>query len=205
MELQQRYLRKTDALVGCRICSVTYWDVYNYSDEPRSWDFGDWHHAVMGVELLTDQGPVTVIWTDTFFPYGVEAFPESISRHLFLGEYGPQGWPVSDNLYWRERSGSPITSVSTFWETIHVGPGICGGVVVSEAETHEVPVALRLDFAAGPVWMVAGIPQWPNVESVFIPGDEILVVFSSARMRKIGFQKRTSSVMPRQSSCPNAR
>ena len=56
--LQRRYLKQTSALAGRRIRGVTYWDVYNYSDEPRSWDFGDWHHAVMGVELLTDQGPV---------------------------------------------------------------------------------------------------------------------------------------------------
>ncbi len=49
-------------------------------------------------------------------------------------------------------------------------------------------MALRLDFAAGPVWFVAGMPDYPDVESVFIPGDEIMVVFSSDKMSKIGFR-----------------
>jgi hypothetical protein len=40
------------------------------------WDYGDWHQAVMGVQLTTDQGPATVTWTDTFYPYGVEIRPE---------------------------------------------------------------------------------------------------------------------------------
>jgi hypothetical protein len=46
---------------------------------------------------------------------------------------------------------------------------------------------LRVDFAAGPVWVVAGIPQPPEMREVFIPGDEIMVVFLAERMRQIGF------------------
>lgn len=48
-------------------------------------------------------------------------------------------------------------------------------------------MALRIDFAAGPVWMVAGIPREPELQAVFVPGDEIMVVFTADRMRQIGF------------------
>jgi hypothetical protein len=46
---------------------------------------------------------------------------------------------------------------------------------------------MRIDFAAGPVWIVAGIPQAPEMQQVFVPGDEIMVVFTADRMRRIGF------------------
>jgi hypothetical protein len=29
--------------------------------------------------------------------------------------------------------------------------------------------------------------NWPDVENVFVPADEIMVVFTPERMRKIGF------------------
>jgi hypothetical protein len=46
---------------------------------------------------------------------------------------------------------------------------------------------LRLDFAAEPAWMVAGFPQAPQMREVFVPGDEIMVVFTTDHMRQIGF------------------
>src|SRR5258707_11922129 len=55
-------------LIGLRVLEVMDWDVHNFADEPRRWDYGDWHHAVMGVDLLTERGPSCVLWTDTFFP-----------------------------------------------------------------------------------------------------------------------------------------
>ncbi|MCW3820163.1 hypothetical protein ONA91_37610 [Micromonospora sp. DR5-3] len=50
-----------------------------------------------------------------------------------------------------------------------------------------MPVALRLDFAAGSVWFIAGIPQLPDPRRVFILGDEIMVAFSAEKMRDMGF------------------
>jgi hypothetical protein len=35
--------------------------------------------------------------------------------------------------------------------------------------------------------MVAGIPQWPEMQEVCVPGDEIMVVFTADRMLQIGF------------------
>lgn len=189
VEARHRYKRMMSALVGQRILSVTYWDVHNFDDGPRTWDYGDWHHAVMGVELVTDRGPVSVVWTDTFFPYGIEVFPEPISNHLGLGSEGPEGWPVETHDHWRSRVGSPFLGTAIFWERIDVGPArrSSDNVIVGGAESYQVPVALRLDFEAGPLWMVAGMPQWPDVEKVFVPADEIMVVFSPERMRTIGF------------------
>jgi hypothetical protein len=177
-----------DALLGQTIESVAYWDIHNFSDEPRTWDYEDWHHAVMGLELTTSRGPVSIIWTSRFFPYGVEVFDSPISQHLLLGPEGPESWSASDHRLWEARRGQPVTEVSFFWEHIEVGPArTSDGEVVSEAADYDVPVALRLDFSTGPVWFVAGIPQYPDVEVVFVPGDEIIVVFSPERMRRIGF------------------
>ncbi|WP_208635277.1 hypothetical protein [Micromonospora chalcea] len=52
-------------LRGRRLTSVDYWDVHNFGPKRAPWDYGDWHHAVMGVQLGTDLGAVTVTWTDT--------------------------------------------------------------------------------------------------------------------------------------------
>ena len=74
---------------------VRYWHIHNFSDEPRTWDYDDWHHAVMGVELLTDRGPLCVLWTSTFFPYGVEVFQSAMSQHITDAESGPESWDAS--------------------------------------------------------------------------------------------------------------
>ncbi|TDO47702.1 hypothetical protein EV643_1088 [Kribbella sp. VKM Ac-2527] len=191
IEARRLYEQKTAALVGRRIVGVTYWDIHNYGTTPRSWDYGDWHHAVMGLEVETESGPLCILWTDTFFPYGVEVFREPLANHLMLGPDGPEGWRVEDHRHWRSRVGSPVLGTATFWEDIEVGPArrLGDNQLVSEPKTYTVPIALRLDFEAGPVWIVAAMPDWPDLERVFVPADEIMVVFSPARMRKIGFPK----------------
>ncbi|MDG4807948.1 hypothetical protein O7634_14425 [Micromonospora sp. WMMD1120] len=50
----------------------------------------------------------------------------------------------------------------------------------------DLPTALRLDFAAGPVWFVAGTPRFPEADAL-IPGDDIIVVFTAAKMRDLGY------------------
>lgn len=184
------YASKAAALEGRRVLEIVYWDVHNFADEPRTWDYGDWHHAVMGVDLITDGGPSCVQWTDTFFPYGVEVFPTRASEHFDAGDDGddgPESWSVSTSDRWRNRLRSRVENVQTFWERFTIGPAHVGNVRVADPCEVDVPVALRLDFAAGPVWMVAGIPQWPEMQEVFVPGDEIMVVFTADRMRQIGF------------------
>lgn len=182
-----QYDSKAAALAGRRVLEVRYWDIHNFADEPGTWDYGDWHHAVMGVELLTDRGPSCVLWTSTFFPYGVEVFQTPMSEHIADGECGPQPWDATGSDRWRGRLDSPAANVQTFWERFTAGPAHAGNVRVPDPYEVDVPVALRISFAAGPVWMVAGIPQYPEMQEVLVPGDEIMVVFTAERMRQIGF------------------
>jgi hypothetical protein len=181
---------KLTDLRGRRLTAVDYWDIHNFGPDPAPWDHGDWHHAVMGVQLDTDQGPVTVTWTGTFYPYGVEVFHEPITDHLVLDEGGPQrvGPDTGHPGVWAPYLGASIRGGAFHWERLEIGPGRrSDGTVVSPAYTVDVPIALRLDFPAGAMWFVAGMPQFPDSQRFFIPGDEILVVFSADRMCNMGF------------------
>ncbi|HET9972784.1 MAG TPA: hypothetical protein VFQ68_31425 [Streptosporangiaceae bacterium] len=184
-----QYESKAAALVARSVLGVRYWDVRCFGGGPRIWDYGDWHHAVMGVELLTDCGPSCVLWTSTFYPYGVEVFQSPMSEHIVRCEAGPESWDASGSDRWRGKLSSPVMDVQVFWEQIAVGlaPADSARGADSYTYTVDVPVALRIDFAAGSAWMVAGIPQAPEMQEVSVPGDEIMVVFSARRMRQIGF------------------
>lgn len=182
-----QYDSQAAALVGRRVLEARYWDVHNFADEAGAWDYGDWRHAVMGVELRTDRGPSCVLWTSTFFPYGVEVLHTPVSEHIVTDEEGLESRDVSESGRWRGRLNSPVANVQTFWERFSIGPGYVRGVRAAEPYEVDVPVAVRIDFAAGPVWMVAGVPQAPRMREVFVPGDEIMVVFTAERMRQIGF------------------
>ncbi|TDW81048.1 hypothetical protein [Kribbella sp. VKM Ac-2566] len=180
--------RKVHALEGLRIHAVDYWDIHNYGPEPARWDYGDWHHAVMGVQLSTDAGPVTVTWTSTFYAYGVEVFAEPIERHLVLGEDGPERIGPDGISRWTGILDTPVLRTTTSWERIELGPAtLASGEVVEPARVVEIPTALRLDFSAGPVWFAPASPQYPSMERAFTAGDEIMIVFSAAKMRDMGY------------------
>ncbi len=185
---------KLRELHGRRLTVVDYWDVHNFGPNPGSWDYGDWHHAVMGVQLGTDLGPVTVTWSSTFYPYGVEVFHEPIEHHLVLGESGPEriGPHVDGRSPWAPLLGSLIRGTACHWERLQVEPSRrADGSIAAPAYSVDVPVALRLGFTPAAVWFVAGIPQLPDPRGVFIPGDEIMVVFSGDKMRDMGFDNPT--------------
>lgn len=152
----------------------------------HEWDHGDWHHAVMGVGLTTRTGPASVLWTSTFHEYGVEVFPDPMTAFLRQGEDGPESWSATDHPEWRARVGQPVTAATTHWEQIDLGPARTGdGRIVEPARTVPAPTALRLDFAAGPVWFIAAIPQ--DDGALFIPGDEIVVAFTTETLLRFGF------------------
>src|SRR5690606_2176340 len=135
-----------------------------------------WHHAVMGVDLKTDAGPRSVLWTNTFYPYGVEVDTAPMRDHLVAGEYGPQTWSVTDHPEWQARLGEPVTTAVTDWATIHLGPSVDReGRVVEPARSVDVPVALRVDVPAGPVWFIAAQPEGDGTLSTL--GDEIVIAF----------------------------
>jgi hypothetical protein len=76
-----------------------------------------------------------------------------------MGDEGPECWTVTDRPEWKLRTGHQILAVAAYWERLELGPArTSDGRIAEPARTVEVPVALRLDFAAGPVWLVAGIP-----------------------------------------------
>ncbi|WP_280399047.1 hypothetical protein [Nocardia carnea] len=177
-----------EGLAGLRVQAVDYWDVHNYGSEPARWDYGDWHHAPMGVQLSTDEGPRVITWTNTFHPYGVEVFDDPIERHLILGEDGPERVGPVGASRWQPVLGRPIERAVAMWGTVESGPGVDQrGRVVGLPRTVEVPVGLRLDFDSAAVWFVAAVPKWPSMEGVRYFGDEIMVVFSADKMRAIGW------------------
>jgi hypothetical protein len=174
-------------LIGRHVLEVAYWDIHD-SGHGRDWDFGDWHLAVMGVEFLTDRGPVTVTWDDTFYPYGAELWPRTFSEHGVAADDGPDRWAVETHPHWQSRRRSPVRAASVEWVTWEVGPGYRDdGLRVSDPMNYDVPVGLRIDFDAGPVWLIAATPDSPQLEKPFVGGDEILVVFDAERLRRIGF------------------
>jgi hypothetical protein len=180
------------ALRGRTVTAIDYWDIHNFAPEPARWDYGEWHHAVMGVQLVTDTGPVTVTWTNTFYPYGVEVFHDPIEEHLVQGEMGPARIGPDGRHAWSDLLPASVSSTATHWERLELGPArLADGTIVEPARSVEVPTALRLDFDARAVWFVAAIPQWPEMERVFIPGDEIVVVFSRQKMLDMGFDDQT--------------
>ncbi|MEU8153980.1 hypothetical protein AB0B94_10000 [Micromonospora sp. NPDC048986] len=183
------FARRVDALRGRRVLAVDYWDLHTSGSDP-DWDYGDWHHAVMGVQLTTGTGPVTVTWEATFHPYGVDVFLEPITRHLDEDESQRVGPGAGSR--WDAFLGQPIRAATARWDTLTLGPATrWDGEVVARPHDVHLPTALRLDFDPGPVWFVAGMPRFPQVDDVFIPGDEIMIVFTAAKMRAMGYADPT--------------
>jgi hypothetical protein len=117
-------------------------------------------------ELGTDLGPVTVTWTDTFHPYGVEVLDEPIEYRGTAGGEGPQRvGPDGDGMRaWSSCLGSPIRQAECEWERMRFGPTRrADGSVAGPAYTIDVPVAVRVAFPATTVWFVAGTPLWPGL------------------------------------------
>ena len=176
------------ALLGRRVQEISYWDVHNFTAQPRPWDYGDWHHAVMGIEIMTDAGPACVVWSSRFYPHGLEVFPTPIADEIGSGPEGPDGWTVTDHPRWQARKIGRVENVNFFWQRFTVGPARrWSGEIVGEAQVYDVPIGLRLDFSAGPLWMVAAIPPGSDDDHAFVGGDEILLVFTAERMAKLGF------------------
>lgn len=167
-------------LVGRRIDSIAYWGLPPFDDgvlEP--WDHGMWHHAVMGVEFGTDRGPVSLLGTDTFWLRSVEPFlspaAELLSEECIRRDVtAVERWAIA-------REG-PIRAATIRWERFRPETPW-----PSSEPPYDVPVGFRLDFDSGSVWMVPLVPMSPDKSDVFLPGDELMVVFDPARLREIGF------------------
>lgn len=144
---------KVQSLVGRPILAVDYWDIHNVSSEPTAWDYDDWHHAVMGVELTTDEGQVTVTWTNTFYPYGVEVFEDPIERHLVQGETGPQRIGPDGPSRWKPFMRSPVRHATTWWDRLELGPTTLSS---GELSSLRVRSTCRLRFAWTSMQVLSG-------------------------------------------------
>jgi hypothetical protein len=177
-EKRARFDRAVSSLVGRVVESVNYWDMEPLDARLTQWDYGEWHHVVMGVEFGTDRGPVSLVGTNTFWPYGIEAIAKPMSALL---NDGGERRDVTGAARWEGLLPSPIRSAAPHWEQLTLG-----GPWPKKRSRIDLPVGMRLEFEAGPVWVVVGIPQAPDMREVFMPGDEMLVIFTPERVREIG-------------------
>ena len=175
-------------MVGKTLSAVHYSDVHAYGPEPREWDYGDWHHSVMGLELSLSDGPASVLWTNTFHPYGIDVMRQPLSDYLLQDEYGPEVWDASDHPFWSARIGQLIQSAELKWDRLELGASYrnSDGAKMSDPHSIDVPIILRLNFETGPVWFIVAIPQLPAADEVFGFGDEIMVILTREKMLRIG-------------------
>jgi hypothetical protein len=83
-----------------------------------------------------------VVWTGTFFPYGVEVFHEPMSKLVSGGsEHGLVSRPASESSRWRDKLGSPVVDVQTFWERFTISPGHLSSVRIADPCVVDVPIA----------------------------------------------------------------
>jgi hypothetical protein len=167
-------------LVGRRIDSIAYWGLPPFDDGmEEQWDYGTWHHAVMGVEFGTDRGPVSLRGTDAFWLRGVEPLRRPMSE-LLSDDCVRRD--VTTDERWAIAREAPVRTASVRWESFkREEPRPTG------EPPYDVPVGLRLGFDLGVIWMIPFVPMSPDMSRVFIPGDELMVVFDPARLREIGF------------------
>ena len=131
---------------------------------------------------------MTVTWTSSFDPYGVEVFAEPIERHLVLGEDGPERIGSDGESRWTGILDTPVLRATTSWGADRTRSSHAG-----ERRGPRACPCRRDSYCSAPglqhrrVWFAAAIPQYPSMERVFIPGNEIMIVFSAARVRHMGY------------------
>ena len=164
-----------DGLVGLRLLGVAYADVAALGPEPRVWDHEDWHHAVLGVELVTDAGTRAITWAWTFGCHGVEVFDRlPLAAPAPGAEGGPETWSVSAHPRWAGRLGATVTSAAAVW-----------GPPAGERSAADVPLALRVEVGGGPVWFVAATSGAPG-EAVDLGADEVVLLFTDEDAARLG-------------------
>jgi len=114
--LRARFEANLRDVQGRTITAVDYWDTHNFGAEPAPWDYGNWHHAVMGVQLTTGGGPVAVTWTSTFFPYGVE-----VARPDRRPPGHGRGWPTTSRPGRQEQPVGPALGIAGSRHGVSVG------------------------------------------------------------------------------------
>jgi hypothetical protein len=170
-----------DSMRGRRVIQVSYYGLYLQSEDPTAWDFGEWHHPLMGVELILEPDePYSIVWGSTFFKHDLEVFRDPMTKHhIGIGE--PEGPPVHDvsgHHAWAPLLAEPLIDVQVIWLEDHPD------------QTARIPVAVRLHFPAGDAWLVAAVPLSPDPNPDFlVTGDEVIVAFAADFLpRRLGIQ-----------------
>ena len=166
-------------LIGRRPSKILYYGLRSEED-PRGyddWDYGDWHHPVMGVELYVDNERYSCVWGGSFGEYGLELFDSPMTDHLVRVEEsdGTPFWDVTEHPMWQALLTDPIVGTKLLWARSDTGT----------ADPMQVPTAVRLDFARGTAWVVAAMPQGPEMDRFWVPADEVLVAFSAEFIRRL--------------------
>lgn len=191
--IRDAYIARTRTLIGQTVEAVRYVQLGTSDVADTPWDFEDWHHAEVGVDLATSLGKTCITWTDAFYPYGVDVFPATAMARLLVPESEVTTVDASSAPPWQERLGVQIMDLDICWDTLSIGPATSTttGETVAPAYDVDVPTGIRLDTAAGPIWFIAASPQWPDMQSFFIPGDEIVVTFTDHRAMSMGLRTST--------------
>ena len=147
--------RAVDALAAQRLAQVTY---LGTGLEPDDWDFGRYHLATMGVELVTQDGTrFLATWGDAFGRFGLELLVVDADQAVPEGERRP----FSDHAWWqpfiRARMG-----VSLIWRTGHLD------------SDQPCPVALALTDDAHTLWVAVAEESTPGGR-ILVGMDQVLV------------------------------
>ena len=159
--------RLADGLVGDAIAEVTY--VGLTYDDPSSvaWDFGDWHWPEVAVELTMRSGrTINASWGRA-----VDDFQLTLAEGPVL--WSGRTWSVTQHPRWQPIVGREVTRAGV--------------------SARDDPVAVRLATASAPLWIVAAAPReyqlaTPDLgtDDVYLGHDEVIVVFTDQRARRIG-------------------
>jgi hypothetical protein len=167
------------ALVGRRITSVVYYDLPFTTGV--AWDFDDWHDVVMGIAFGTADGRMfSASWSSYLTDYGIEMSLGTMGQYLGgIGEpNGPRVWEVTDHPRWRRLLSGPVTDARVLWDRDPLDPA------------DRVPLAIRLTFAAGDAWVIAGSAAVTPHDGRFHLGtDDVMVGFTAEFAERLGLNQ----------------
>jgi hypothetical protein len=172
----EEYDSVVSAVVGRQIVRVQYYGLS--SGHGDQWDFGQWHLSEMGVELTVDTGDIVSFdWGDAFGHFHLEAFNSAMSNHLAgVGTpNGPRVWEVTGHVRWGQVHAGSVRAMELIW---------VDDIVDSD---RPAPVAVRLTWDVGSVWVVAAEPKtWPPADEFWLGMDAVLVAFTEDFRRVLG-------------------
>ena len=166
------------ALVGRRLAAVSYIGL-NYAAADIEWDFDQWHHPEVGVELLTDDGEkFCVTWGASVTQFNLVVDRGGIGRHWLPAARGfERRWDVTNSDRWSELVGEEVSDSR----------------LISLASTPQAPVALHVVAGGHDAWFVAAMPRvgsslelrLDRVSLVEHGEDEVVVVFTQRLFERL--------------------